>query len=103
MNAAQLTEKINELEEKKLKNYPNKTFIKKSSVDAVSLLPQLDFVYIDGNHNYESVKEDIEHYYPLVKPNGFFGGHDFYGNFKGVVLAVTEFVKENGLTLLRLL
>jgi hypothetical protein len=72
---------------------------KKSSVDAVSLLPQLDFVYIDGNHNHESVKEDIEHYYPLVKPNGFFGGHDFYGNFKGVVLAVTEFVKENGLTL----
>ena len=92
------TEKY-QMAKQQLKNHKNAVFIKKYSADAVSLLPKLDFVYIDGNHSYKSVKEDIENYYPLVKENGFFGGHDFYGKFKGVILAVTEFVKREGLTL----
>jgi hypothetical protein len=88
-----------ETAKKRLKNHKNAVFIKKYSADAVSMLPQLDFVYIDGNHSFEAVKEDIENYYPLVKENGFFGGHDFYGKFNGVILAVTEFVRREGLTL----
>ncbi len=85
---------------RRLAKYGNKVvFIKKCSADAVSMLPKLDFVYIDGNHNYECVKEDIQNYYPLVKENGFFGGHDFFGTNKGVILAVTEFVKDEGLEL----
>ena len=86
--------------QKRLKNYADRTvFITKSSADAVSMLPQLDFVYIDGNHNYECVKADIENYYPLVKAGGFFGGHDLFGTNKGVIMAVTEFIKEKGLEL----
>lgn len=38
----------------------------------------LDFVYIDGNHDFEHVKEDIANWWPKVKPGGLFGGHDAY-------------------------
>ncbi len=37
----------------------------------------LDFMYIDANHYYESVKEDINKWYPKVKKGGVFGGHDY--------------------------
>ena len=37
----------------------------------------LDFVYIDANHTYESVFEDINLWYPKVKIGGIVAGHDF--------------------------
>lgn len=37
----------------------------------------LDFVYIDANHTYECVKEDIELWYPKVKIGGYLCGHDY--------------------------
>jgi hypothetical protein len=37
----------------------------------------LDFVYIDANHAYEFVKEDIAKWWPKVKKGGWFCGHDF--------------------------
>ena len=37
----------------------------------------LDFVYIDANHTYQSVKDDIEYWYPKVKTGGLFMGHDY--------------------------
>lgn len=46
----------------------------------------LDFVYIDGNHAYEDVKEDIELWYPKIKKGGIVSGHDynlFGGNKEG--------------------
>lgn len=36
-----------------------------------------DFIYLDGRHDYMSVKSDIEWYYPLLKPGGIFAGHDY--------------------------
>ncbi len=36
-----------------------------------------DFIYLDGCHLYESVKQDIELYYTKVKPDGVLGGHDY--------------------------
>jgi hypothetical protein len=44
----------------------------------------LDFIFIDGNHGYEFVKEDIQLYLPKVKKGGLIGGHD-YGHVKGGV------------------
>lgn len=61
--------------------------------------PLLDFVYIDANHEYISVKEDIELWYPLVKKGGILGGHDFSASFPGVAKAVLEFVEKNKLKL----
>lgn len=84
----------------------------------------LDFVYIDGNHAFDFVKEDINIWFPKVKPGGFLCGHDFLkvdwnsweskhsngvdiqvwstegeflGDF-GVNPAVQEFVERNGLS-----
>ena len=37
----------------------------------------LDFVYIDANHAYEYVKQDIESWYPKVKSDGYLMGHDY--------------------------
>lgn len=37
----------------------------------------LDFVYIDANHKYDAVKEDIELWWPKVKSGGMFCGHDY--------------------------
>jgi len=55
----------------------------------------LDFVYIDGNHQYKDVTEDIKAWLPKIKPNGIIGGHD-YGYLPDVTKAVDEiFGKEN--------
>lgn len=37
----------------------------------------LDFVYIDANHAYEFVKQDIEMWFPKVKKGGYICGHDY--------------------------
>jgi hypothetical protein len=37
----------------------------------------LDFVYIDANHAYDFVKQDIELWYPKVKKGGYLWGHDY--------------------------
>ena len=51
------------------------------SVDAAKniLNDSLDFVFIDANHNYQSVSEDIETWYPKLKKGALLCGHD-YGN-----------------------
>lgn len=49
----------------------------------------LDFVFIDADHNYESVKQDIEAWQPKVKPGGLLMGHDFSPKYPGVGDAVT--------------
>ena len=36
-----------------------------------------DFIYLDGCHLYDSVKQDIEDYHKKVKPDGILGGHDY--------------------------
>lgn len=37
----------------------------------------LDLCFIDGNHDYEYVKEDIELYLPKMKKGGLLCGHDY--------------------------
>lgn len=78
----------------------NYEFVTKTSKDAINIIPnELDFVYIDGNHDYEYVKEDINIWYSKVKEGGIIGGNDFDAGHFGVVRAVLEFVEKNNLTL----
>jgi len=57
-----------------------------------------DFIYIDANHEYEYVKNDINNWYPKLKTAGVFSGHDYldgktkHGLF-GVKSAVDAFCK----------
>jgi predicted O-methyltransferase YrrM len=47
-----------------------------------------DFIYIDGNHTYEWVKQDIQKSLPKLKSGGFIAGHDY--NWSGVKAAIDE-------------
>lgn len=73
--------------------------IRKTSMEVVDefLDNSLDFVFIDGNHDYEHVKEDIEEWTRKVKPGGIVCGHDYKidpVNNYGVIRAVDEYVEE---------
>lgn len=56
----------------------------------------LDFVFIDANHTYEHVRDDIFAWWPKLRAGGIMAGHD-YGVYRdktgewGVARAVNEF------------
>ncbi len=98
---------------KKLKEFSHKiVWIKKLSSDAVNDVPDnLDFVYIDGDHRYKTVKKDLELYYPKLRIGGVLAGHDIdlgghlmvnkpgWKNTEGVAEAVIEFATKKNLKL----
>ena len=45
----------------------------------------LDFVYIDGNHAYDYVVQDMKLWWPKLKKGGLFAGHDYLGTEWGDV------------------
>jgi predicted O-methyltransferase YrrM len=54
---------------------------------------RFDFIFLDADHSYESVKQDIELWWPRVKKGGVMAFHDCYeghGYFPGVYQAVSE-------------
>lgn len=63
-----------------------------SSDAAYSITEELDFVYVDGNHAEDFVRQDINNFFPKLSSRGVIGGHDFYNGFQrehdGVVNAV---------------
>jgi len=58
------------------------TLVRKTSMDALEDFEDesLDFVYIDGNHSFKYVAEDICEWTKKVKKGGIISGHD-YANF----------------------
>jgi hypothetical protein len=50
----------------------------------------LGAVYIDANHEYASVVEDIALWRPKVRKGGILAGHDYSDAWPGVVQAVKE-------------
>ena len=51
-----------------------------------------DIVFIDADHSYASVKQDIEKYTPKLKETGILTGHDI--DYPGVNKAVKEMIKD---------
>lgn len=77
--------------------FGNIFWIRKKSHEAVKELNrELDFVYIDGNHDYKYVMQDMEDYWKKVKKGGLMAGHDIT-NCPGVVKAVINFSKKYNL------
>lgn len=75
---------------------PVKDFVEvfvKDSVACAALFDDasLDFVYIDGSHEYEHVLADIEAWLPKVKKGGMLAGDD-YSCYPGVRQAVDEWL-----------
>jgi len=88
---------------KRLKKYGDETDLMVGfSQDTVKQFQDgfFDFIYIDANHMYKHVKQDIGLWYPKIKNGGILGGHDFKpGQHNGVYNAVKEFVDKEGLKL----
>ena len=70
--------------------------IKQKSNDVVNLFEDnsIDFIYIDGCHQYEFVKNDLINYFPKIKQDGIISGHDYCLGWIGVKTAVDEFFKK---------
>lgn len=65
----------------------------------------LDWVYIDANHLYEFVKEDLENSFIKVKTNGYIIGDDYFeGGWwqGGVKKAVDEFLTNKKVELIKI-
>ncbi len=73
---------------------PLTTILRMTSSAAVSHVPDdFDLVFIDGNHEYTQVKEDILSWLPKVRTGGILAGHDYDPSipiFDGVKQAVDE-------------
>ena len=72
--------------------------IEKDSVEASKEIEDasLDFVFLDAYLDYESTVRDLETWYPKVKTNGLFTGHDWQS--PAVQTAVTEFRNKRNIT-----
>lgn len=69
----------------------------------------VDFVFVDGNHRFEFVLEDLRNYWPKVSPGGYLCGHDYFtrlresgGSFDEPMVyeAVSAFADELGIDVL---
>lgn len=80
-------------------------WLRKKSSDAVDDVawrePNLDFVYIDGNHSYKAVMEDLENYWAMLRKGGVLSGHDYQYKDENIKVkeAVDDFVKKHNLNL----
>lgn len=89
------------------------------SIDASNIFPDefFDFIYIDANHKYDDVMNDLNAWFPKLKKGGLFSGDDYipdnnkdvdvyfvtdenklgeYAGKFGVTPAVNEFAKTHG-------
>jgi len=81
----------------RLKKWSNKIiWIRDYSEKAIKKISEeVDFIYVDGNHEYEYVKKDLQLYWIKLKKGGILSGHDIQS--LGVSNAVLEFAKEKNL------
>jgi len=78
--------------------------LRKTSLHAVQEFNpgQLDAVYIDADHSYQAVLDDLRAWSEVVRPGGYIMGHDYTENEQakkwnfGVVQAVNEFCSKAG-------
>ena len=81
---------------KSLECYGNRSILKRTTSSEASKTVEngsLDFVFIDADHQYKYVKEDIDLWLPKIRKGGIILGHDYYlkkADIFGVQLAVKE-------------
>lgn len=73
----------------RLAPYKNNIIIRKWSMDALNDFADesLDFVFIDADHRFEAITNDIAQWSKKVRKGGIISGHDYHGR--------TEFVHVN--------
>ncbi len=92
------------LAKQRLDPIDNVQIIRKYSMDALQDFENesLDFVYIDGNHEWPYITQDIFYWAQKVKPGGIVSGHDYLTNpracaFNQVTEAVDAYTKAFGI------
>lgn len=87
-----------------LDKYPNYEFIETYSMEAVKQFKDesLDFVYIDGDHSYKAVTDDMTAWIKKLKPGGVMAGDDYIRSardkrYYDVIRAVDDFVEKNNI------
>jgi hypothetical protein len=80
---ASVAEKRYQKSLRRLAPYPNVTILREMSQDALKRFENesIDFVYIDGNHQFKYIAEDLYDWWKKVKKGGIICGHD-YAYFK---------------------
>lgn len=61
----------------------------------------MDYIFIDGDHSYEGVKNDTEKALQLLKPGGTIVWHDYAAKSPGVLKYLAQFSQERPLFQLR--
>ncbi len=83
----------------------NTHIMREMSMDAVKKFRRgsLDFVFIDSNHAYDYVMQDLIEWSKIVRVGGIVSGDDYYPfkhgyqDFAGVVEAVDDYTKAHGI------
>lgn len=73
--------------------FDNITLVKEYSFNCADSFVNntVDFIYLDGEHTYEALKQDLELFLPKLKVGGVISGHDYYPErWPGAVKAVNE-------------
>lgn len=86
----------------RLSAYPQAQIVRRPSLEAAQDVPlgSLDFVYIDGNHRFDFVMQDLIVWGARVRSGGIVAGDDYYlfrGYERGVILAVDAYVEAHGI------
>jgi hypothetical protein len=64
--------------------------------------PRIAFVFLDGSHTYEDVRDDITAWWPRVEKGGLLAGHDYgHRRHTGVKKAVDEWSEAAGVQTFR--
>ena len=89
-----LAEKISK---KRLEKYHQKiVWIKELSEKGIKKIKEMvDFIYVDGNHEYDYVMKDLILGWKILKKEGVLSGHDI--QYSGVSRAVLDFAKKKNL------
>jgi len=53
----------------------------------------VDFCYVDAGHSYEAVTNDLNAWWPKLRPGSMFGGDDYTKGYPGVQQAVWDFFR----------
>jgi predicted O-methyltransferase YrrM len=89
-----------------IKTSPNKqrihqVFSDSKDFDTKPYRKTMDFVFVDGDHSYEYVKNDTEKAFELLAPDGAIAWHDFAGKSEGVVRYLRELALDKPLMRIR--
>jgi len=74
-------------------NFDARLMLMKGNMQEVSPRIQdgtIDMFFVDSDHIYDTVKSDLEHCWPKVKPGGVLVGHDYEFRLPGCIQAVKE-------------